>query len=67
MSYPKTLYRGLLPKNSSLDYNPIIAHRKNVIPSIGYNLNFDLSVSVASCHRENKSTKWEEKLMCIVH
>lgn len=28
MSYPKTFYSGLLPKNSSLDYNPIIVHRK---------------------------------------
>lgn len=28
MSYPKTFYSGLLPKNSSLDYNPVIVHRK---------------------------------------
>lgn len=28
MSYPKTFYSGLLPKNSSLDYNPVLVHRK---------------------------------------
>lgn len=61
MSY-LTFHSGLLPKNSSLDYNPVIVYRKSLILSIGYDLNFALSVSVASCHRENKSKKTWNKV-----
>lgn len=46
--------------------NPVIVHtQKNPILSRGYNLNFDLSVSVASCHRENKC--WKTKSKAKVH
>lgn len=51
----KTFYSGLLPKKFQFRLNPINwTLKNNLMLSIGYNLNFELSVSVASCDREKQ-------------
>lgn len=68
MSYPKTFYSGLLPKNSSLDYNPVLVHRKKIW-YYQWVIISTLIFQFLLLHVTGKIKAWKRKvkLKCILH